>query len=375
MTIYVVKANDTVESISKTYGVSAEKIIYDNQLVDPYQLATGQALLISNGNSKPEKRIYVNGYAYPFISSYVLQETLPYLTALSVFSYGFTAEGEIIPPQLDPTVMIEKAKEFKVLPILTLTPFGVDGKFNNLLISAIVNDPVAQKNLINNLIKVIKEKGYAGVDIDFEYILAEDRDAYTSFVKNVSDTLNPLSYQVSVALAPKTAVTEKGLLNEGKDYGGLGAAADYVLLMTYEYGYTFGPPMAVAPIDQIRKVVQYAVTEIPAEKITMGIPNYGYDWPLPFKKGETKAKTIGNVEAVTLAVQQGVPIMYDEVAQSPFFRYWQDSVQHEVWFEDVRSLQAKFNLIKEFNLRGAGYWHIMQLFRANWLLLRDNFLI
>ena len=132
--------------------------------------------------------------------------------------------------------------------------------------------------------------------------------------------------------------------------------------------------MAVAPITQIRKVVEYAITEIPVDKINIGIPNYGYDWPLPFEKGVTKAKTIGNVEAVRLAIEQGVEIMFDEVEQSPFFKYYQENVQHEVWFEDVRSMQAKFNLIKEFNLRGAGYWQIMQLFRANWILLKNNFL-
>jgi len=374
MTIHVVKASDTVDSIAQTYGISTDKIIYDNQLIYPFRLAVGQALLISNGNDKPVKRIDVNGYAYPFISNWVLEETLPYLTELSVFSYGFTPEGDLIPPPLDTTVMIDKAKEFKVLPILTLTPFGLDGKFNNQLISVIVNDPVAQQNLINQLIKELKSKGYAGVDIDFEYILPTDRDAFTSFVKNVTQTLNKLSYQVSVALAPKSAVSQKGLLYEGKDYGGLGAAANHVLLMTYEWGYTYGPPMAVAPITQIRKVVEYAITEIPVEKINIGIPNYGYDWPLPYENGVTKAKTIGNVEAVRLAIEQGVEIKYDEVEQSPFFRYFQDGIEHEVWFEDVRSLQAKFDLIKEFNLRGAGYWHIMQLFRANWILLRDNFL-
>jgi len=144
--------------------------------------------------------------------------------------------------------------------------------------------------------------------------------------------------------------------------------------MTYEWGYTYGPPMAVSPITQIRKVVEYAITEIPVDKINIGIPNYGYDWPLPFEKGVTKAKTIGNVEAVRLAIEQGVEIMFDEVEQSPFFKYYQENVQHEVWFEDVRSMQAKFNLIKEFNLRGAGYWQIMQLFRANWILLKNNFL-
>lgn len=133
--------------------------------------------------------------------------------------------------------------------------------------------------------------------------------------------------------------------------------------------------MAVAPINMVRRVVDYAITEIPANKINLGIPNYGYDWPLPYERGVTKARTVGNVEAVRIAVEHGSEIQFDEVAQSPFFRYWVDGIEHEVWFEDVRSITAKFNLIKEYNLRGAGYWHIMQLFRANWLLLSDMFYI
>lgn len=135
--------------------------------------------------------------------------------------------------------------------------------------------------------------------------------------------------------------------------------------------------MAVAPINQVRRVVEYAVTEIPREKIDLGIPNYGYDWPLPFERGVTKAATIGNVQAVRIAIREGAEIQFDELAQSPFFHYTEagTGIAHEVWFEDVRSLQAKFNLIREFELRGCGYWQIMQWFRANWLLLYQNFYI
>lgn len=133
--------------------------------------------------------------------------------------------------------------------------------------------------------------------------------------------------------------------------------------------------MAVAPINQVRRVVEYAVTEIPAEKINLGIPNYGYDWPLPYERGITKAATIGNVQAVRTAIAQGAVIEFDGIAKSPYYHYVQAGIEHEVWFEDVRSLQAKFDLIREFNLRGCGYWQIMQWFRANWLLLRDNFFI
>ena len=179
-----------------------------------------------------------------------------------------------------------------------------------------------------------------------------------------------------MALAPKTSAGQRGLLYEGKDYRALGEAADHVLLMTYEWGYTYGPPMAVAPINQVRRVVEYALTEIPADKTDLGIPNYGYDWPLPYERGVTKAATIGNVQAVRIAVEQGAEIRFDELAQSPYFNYTaEDGVEHEVWFEDVRSMQAKFDLIREYGLRGCGYWQIMQWFRANWLLLQNQFYI
>ena len=133
--------------------------------------------------------------------------------------------------------------------------------------------------------------------------------------------------------------------------------------------------MAVAPINKVRQVVEYAVTEIPVAKINLGIPNYGYDWTLPFVQGNSRARTIGNVEAVKIAIENDAVIQFDETAMSPFFRYEKDGVQHEVWFEDVRSLSAKFGLAKEYGLRGMGYWQVMQLFRANWLLLADTFTI
>lgn len=133
--------------------------------------------------------------------------------------------------------------------------------------------------------------------------------------------------------------------------------------------------MAVAPVNKVREVVEYALTRIPAEKISLGIPNYGYNWALPFQRGVTRATTIGNVEAVQIAIHYGVPIQFDELAMSPFFRYRQNGTEHEVWFEDVRSMQEKFSLVQQYGLRGMGYWQIMQLFRANWLLLADTFQI
>ena len=135
----------------------------------------------------------------------------------------------------------------------------------------------------------------------------------------------------------------------------------------------------MAPLNKVREVVEYALTVIPADKIHLGIPNYGYDWTLPYIRGQSQAVTLGNVEATQLAISYGVPIQYDDVALSPFFRYNTTkngtTSEHEVWFEDSRSINEKLILAEEYNLRGFSCWQIMQLFRPLWLLSADRFSI
>ena len=131
-----------------------------------------------------------------------------------------------------------------------------------------------------------------------------------------------------------------------------------------------------AGLSRLRRVVEYALTEIPPEKILLGIPNYGYDWTLPFVQGESRATSISNQYAVTLAADNGVDISYDSQAQAPFFRYRDDmGREHEVWFEDARSIRAKLSLISRYNLRGAGYWNLMRPFPQNWLVLNSMFFL
>lgn len=374
MEIYVVQRGDTIDEIAAVYGVTAESISYVNQVPYPYALAVGQALLIDTGDETTKLRsVQANGYAYPYISPYVLGETLPDLTNLLVFSYGFTPNGNLLPPNVSDERMREQAKASGRESVLTLTPLGADGRFSNNLIHQMLNQKESRQQLMEELLVAMQEYGFSGVDVDFEYILPEDRDLFTSFVGMLREKMNANGYRVSVALAPKTSADQPGLLYEGKDYKGLGEAADEVLLMTYEWGYKYGPAMAVAPLNKVRQVVEYAITEIQSDKILLGVPNYGYDWTLPYIRGESEAVTIGNVEAVQIAIANSAEIRFDEVAQSPFFTYEKDGILHEVWFEDVRSLMAKYRLLGEYNLKGIGVWQIMRLFRVMWVLLRNRY--
>jgi spore germination protein len=131
--------------------------------------------------------------------------------------------------------------------------------------------------------------------------------------------------------------------------------------------------MAVAPINKVQEVVAFGVSQIPPEKLDLGMANYGYDWALPFVRGTTEARAIGHNEAVMIAYANNAQIQFDELAQSPYFTYVRDGIEHVVWFEDVRSIQTKFDLLKANNLAGLGYWQLMRYFRPNWLLLNSQF--
>ena len=173
MVIYVVQPGDSIDTIASSYGIGTDSIIYNNQLSYPYRLAIGQSLLLTvnegNEENREEKRTIVSGgYAYPFIRRFTLTETLPYLTDLFIFSYGFTTEGELIPPTLDDTWMIELALANNTRPILTLTPFGEDGKFSNYLINVLVNNLSVQENLISNLLETMARKKFGGSERDLE---------------------------------------------------------------------------------------------------------------------------------------------------------------------------------------------------------------
>lgn len=132
--------------------------------------------------------------------------------------------------------------------------------------------------------------------------------------------------------------------------------------------------MAVAPLNRVREVVEYALTRISASKLFLGVPTYGYDWTLPYVRGGAGAPSLSPVEATQIAVERGAEILYDETAQAPWFRYLDDDGRlHEVWFEDARSISAKLRLAEELNLYGIGYWNSMRRFPQNWIILNANY--
>lgn len=371
-TVHVVGAGQTLTSIAAQYGIDTRTLWRNNfPLLGRTNLREGETLVISYLND-PVGQFEATGYAYPYIDKRILRSTMPYVTYLIPFTYGITQSGNLLP--LSDDALLSIAGEYGTESLLHLSTVTEQGTFSNERSSMVLNDVAMQERIAQEVLETIRQKGYSGADVDFEFIFPEERFAYARFISLLRDTLAPEGYSVTVALAPKTSANQQGLLYEGHDYALLGQAADKVFLMTYEWGYTYGPPMAVAPLPNVARVVDYALSEISAKKILMGIPTYGYDWRLPFTEGGDPARSLSSYEAVEIARRRGAAIHFDEAAQSPYFEYRDDGgAAHIVWFEDARSIREKLLLCANRGLRGVGYWNLDRQFPQNWLVLNATF--
>jgi spore germination protein len=294
-----------------------------------------------------------------------------HLSYVAFFSYRVKPDGSLIP--LKDEYPLRVTKRQGAVPMLVITNFA-GGNFQPDIAHSIFTDRSAQRRLIRNVIRVMKKKGYGALNVDFEHIREEDRELYNAFLKTFLPRMRREGFVVSTALAPKTSDRQGGPWHGAHDYAVHGKLADFVILMTYEWGWTGGPPMAVAPVPQVRDVLDYAVRKIPRNKIVMGAPLYGYDWTLPYRKGGPPAKRLSPREAAGLAKMKGARVLYSNRDQAPYYYYRDDrGKEHVVWYENEESMQAKFNLVKEYRLRGISYWVLGEEFPQNWRLLRENF--
>ncbi|MBP1913827.1 LysM peptidoglycan-binding domain-containing protein [Lederbergia galactosidilytica] len=367
---HVVRAGETLWQIAQNYQINIQELIQANHIQNLNQIVPGMVLIIPF----PKPVIDVNAYTINTgeTAAQELREVAKYLTFIAPFVYSVKEDGTL--SSLQDEAVIQVANENQIVPMMCITNFS-STETGTALAHHILSNQQLQNTLLDHIVQVMREKGYKGLNVDFENVQQSDREAYNQFLQGAVNRLHPLGFFVSTAVAPKTSSEQKGLLYEAHDYEAQGRIVDFVILMTYEWGYRFGPPQAISPINQMKKVIDYAVTVIPRNKIFMGFQLYARDWLLPHVEGQ-EAETFDMQEALRRALKYKVAIQYDTVAQSPYFRYTDEQgKKHEVWYEDARSAQAKFDLVKQYHLQGISYWVLGYPFPQNWLLLSDNFTI
>lgn len=366
-----VQPGESLWRIAQLYGIPLQRLLEVNQIPDPRRIQPGLRLYIPPG---PRPTIIANAYFEPRGQEperASVAEVAPYLTYVAMFSFRVRSDGGLEP--LPDQQAREGARSGAAQPLMVITNIR-DDAFSAELAAEILTNPDRQERLLTNAIEIMRERGYTGLNVDFEHLRPEDRVRYNRFLARAAQRLRPLGYTLSTAVAPKVSATQVGTWYEAHDYPAHGEVADFVIPMTYEWGWSGGPPRAVAPLNEVRRVITYAVSAMPANKVVMGIPLYGYDWTLPYVPGGPFARVVSPQQAIELAARYGVSIQYDPQSQAPWFRYRDEQGrEHEVWFEDARSIEAKFGLVREQGLGGVSYWRLPISFPQNWLLLQDRF--
>jgi len=371
---YWVRRGDTLYSIAGRFGIPYQTLARVNRIPINAPLRVGTRLYIP---PRGRRRAEINAYLEPRgeeVSEALARQaeaTAPYLTYLAPFSFEIQRDGTLKAPPLGSLAAIARRNDVTLMMVVTNLE---NDQFSAELGQIVLNNRQVQDRLLNEIIATADRLGFRDIHFDMEFLRPEDREAYNTFLRRARDRIHARGYLLSTALAPKTSATQQGAWYEAHDYRAHGQIVDFVVIMTYEWGYSGGPPMPVSPIGPVRRVLEYALTEMPASKIMMGQNLYGYDWTLPYVAGGPYARALSPQAAIALAGRENAAIRYDYAAQAPHFNYVDDEGrEHKVWFEDARSIQAKFTLLKELGIRGISYWKLGLPFPQNWQLITENF--
>ena len=235
--VHTVLPGDTLTSIASEYGVTVRTLYQNNwSLGGLPTLYEGMEIVISD-QEPPIGSAAFNGYAYPFIDQLLLDAQTPYLTYLTPFTYGITAEGGLLP--LNDDALLLSAREHGARPVLHLSSYTENDQFDSARAALVLTDEAAQNRLFSDVDRLLHDKGFAGIDVDFEFLPASLAAPYADFLARLRRVFGAQGYFVWAALAPKTSSDQPGLLYEAHNYAAIASSVDAVLLMTYEWGYTY----------------------------------------------------------------------------------------------------------------------------------------
>ncbi|MDF2543145.1 MAG: hypothetical protein K0S47_2863 [Herbinix sp.] len=372
-TTYIVKDGDTISNIAFDFQVPVMQLYRNNPyLWDREYIIPGEILIVDYDT---KANITTNAYAFPFIDEAVLRKSLPYLTYLSILNYKTVRRGEI-ESFYDDTEMIETVKQYGVIPLMLLTSLTFRGERDPEMIYEILLNPEYQNTHAQSMIKIMKEKGYYGVNITITFLNEANQDLYENYLKRITEHLNKEGFAVFITIDPNLMIEENQTTFEKVNYSNYNNLIDESYLMRFYWGTLYGPPMPVSSIENIKLYLEYMKQMIEPDKINIGFPLLGYNWSLPYIPNYSEANAISLDAALDIARLMEATIFFDDTSKTPYYEYSIQTrdftVGHIVWFVDARTIYEIVKLVIENGLQGTGLWNIMSYSPQFWLIIISN---
>ena len=292
------------------------------------------------------------------------------MSSVSPWAFGLDDDANVVPLMqagVDQRSASEQRLREAGARLLPTVANYRDGKWQYPPVAAMLHDQGRLHRHVQALVDLAVGQHWAGVTIDYEELRATDREAFTTFVQALADALHSRGLDLSVDVFAKTTDQGYDERNQAQDYAAIGAVADEVRLMTYDYHWSTSAPGPIAPSDWVTSVLDYARSRIPADKILLGVPLYGYDW------SGGVGRPMSWAEIYDLAREQHATVQWDQSSQSPWFTYTDASgAAHQVWFENAYSSDTKFQLARRHGIRGIFLWMFGREDALIWNRLHDT---
>lgn len=238
-----------------------------------------------------------------------------------------------------------------------ITPMVQNFNLNSNISNELINNEVAIRKFINNIITYLNKMGYKEICLDIEGVKSGYKNSFTQLIRKTAEFLHDKGYYLSVAIPAKSENNQDSTWSGAYDYSLLGEIVDKVIIMAYDFHWPGGPPGSIAPLSWVQDVIDFAIIEIPLEKLYFGFGLYGYDWTV---NNDKNARGLVYRQIEDIRKKYSGKIEWDQDSQSPYLRYKKEGNEHEIWFENKRSIEKKIKLLSEFQLKGLVFWRLGQ---------------
>lgn len=364
ITYAVVKAGETWGDLATRYNVSIEELKKLNRGVSEVEAGDLIKVVQEPPHFAHRRRAhYVLGfYTGPMGATMpgsqgTLERQAGKLSAIAPYYFDIDRSNPgRIKARVSPQLIKETIRDARQRGVKVLASIHNTDKNPNISATEALHSVLRAHRMpfFNNLFALLNEYGFDGINLDFEHLRPGDKRLFTDFVRDLSGRARAKNYTITVDVLGDMAKTPYSL---DFDYPGLAESVDHLGIMTYDqYRPTQAEPGPVAGLPWVSGTIQAALNDgVPPEKILLGIGTYGYDWTV----GQPNPRALSHSAVESLRRRENATVQFHPTHKVPYFTYTDGKgQQHQVWYEDARSIALKLDLVRRHNLAGILLWRL-----------------
>lgn len=270
------------------------------------------------------------------------------LTCPSPVWFNVTRKGAIIGKIDDYILDVAKSNNLNIIPLFSNYEPYIG--FSKELFHEFITNDAATKNFISELSVLTSKYEFDGINLDFENISKDDEASFIKVLEQIKSTLPEIILSIDVAPAVNIGGTA---WDYTFNYAEISQYVDHMIVMAYDFHWSKSCPGPITPLNWLESVVKYTKKYVLREKIVIGLPLYGYDWPKT-----SYGRGISTIEAERIAKARNIEPSWDQESLEKQFKYYDESgKEHTIFFQTKEANELRLKLLQKMGITGVAYWY------------------